>query len=68
MHVAWKRRSPGMSGASIDRIDGGGPLGDREDPVVRSQRERIDFSSLRVSCATQRPGAKRPVSNARRRA
>ena len=35
MHVAWKRRSPGMSGAAIDRIGGGG-RGDREDPVVRS--------------------------------
>ena len=27
MHMAWRRRSPGKSGASIDRDRGGGPLG-----------------------------------------
>ena len=48
-----QRRSPGDE-RGFDRPDRDG---DREDPVVQSQRERIDFSSLRVYCATQRPSA-----------
>ena len=67
--MAWKRRSPGMSGASIDRIDGGGTtwgIG-----KTRSCNLNVSASTLvpcESICATQRPGAKRLVANARRRA